>query len=215
MSQLARNDDANSKLGLGARDFKDTAEYVRSLFRVSMEDWSPESRLEARLSRVVRDFLSTDKTGSFSTIEELAQQVMTSRMPDEPSDVDQYVGHLATSVIPHCVYTSSPRFIGHMTSALPWFVRPLSTLMAALNQNMVKIETSKVLSVYERQAIAMLHRELYGLAEGFYEKHLQLGSSTLGIVVSGGTVANLTALWCARNTSLGPRGSFGGIEKEG
>src|SRR5262249_58530835 len=39
--------------------------------------------------------------------------------------------------------------------------------------------------------------------------------STLGVVTSGGTVANITALWAARNASLGPRGDFGGVEREG
>src|SRR5262249_34528450 len=39
--------------------------------------------------------------------------------------------------------------------------------------------------------------------------------STLGVVTSGGTVANITALWAARNASLGPQGDFGGVEREG
>ena len=44
---------------------------------------------------------------------------------------------------------------------------------------------------------------------------MQRSDSTLGIMVSGGTLANITALWCARNSSLGPRDGFRGIEKEG
>ncbi|PMB06727.1 glutamate decarboxylase, partial [Fischerella thermalis CCMEE 5328] len=39
--------------------------------------------------------------------------------------------------------------------------------------------------------------------------------STLGILVSGGTAANIIALWCARNASLGPKDGFAGVEKEG
>jgi glutamate decarboxylase len=39
--------------------------------------------------------------------------------------------------------------------------------------------------------------------------------STLGAVVSGGTVANLTGLWCARNDALGPQDGGAGVEQQG
>ena len=38
------------------------------------------------------------------------------------------------------VHTASPGFIGHMTSALPYFMLPLSRILTALNQNLVKVE---------------------------------------------------------------------------
>lgn len=195
-------------------EVKDTGDWVRSLF-TSYDDLLSDSDLEAKLSGIVREFLLADRTGSSDTIEELAREITSSRIPIEPSNPDQYLDYLATNVIPHCVHTSSPRFIGHMTSALPHFVRPLSGLVTALNQNMVKIETSKVLTAYERQSIAMMHRQLFGLGDQFYNRHLQHGSSTLGMVVSGGTVANITALWCARNACLGSHDSFRGVEREG
>ena len=37
----------------------------------------------------------------------------------------------------------------------------------------------------------------------------------LGIACSGGTLANLTALWVARNSCLAPRNQFTGVAKEG
>ena len=39
-----------------------------------------------------------------------------------------------------------------MTSALPYFLMPLSKIMIALNQNLVKIETSKALP-FQRQVL--------------------------------------------------------------
>jgi putative pyridoxal-dependent aspartate 1-decarboxylase len=122
---------------------------------------------------------------------------------------------LIENVIAHSVRTSSPRFIGHMTSALPYFVRPLVELMTAMNQNVVKIETSKTLTYYERQAIAMIHRLIYDFSDDFYYQHIQKNESTLGVIVSGGTIANIMALWCARNSSLGQKSGFTGVEKEG
>lgn len=37
----------------------------------------------------------------------------------------------------------------------------------------------------------------------------------MGVACSGGTIANVTAMWTARNNALGPRNSFQGVEKEG
>jgi glutamate decarboxylase len=102
-----------------------------------------------------------------------------------------------------------------MTSALPFFFRPLARLMTAMNQNVVKTETSRVLTFYERQALARLHRLIYGLPDDFYDLHMQSSGSTLGIVTSGGTLANVTALACARNRRLGPDGAFRGVEAAG
>ena len=118
-------------------------------------------------------------------------------------------------MVPHTIRVSSPRFIGHMTSSLPFFLRPLIRLMTAMNQNVVKMETSRVLTFYERQALARLHRLIYGLPQAFYDGHVQEHASTLGIITSGGTLANVTALACARNARLGPDGAFRGVDAAG
>src|SRR5205085_1885057 len=108
-----------------------------------------------------------------------------------------------------------PRFIGHMTSALPAFVGPLGRLITALNQNVVKLETSDALAFQERHAIAILHRLVYGREQAFYDAHVQNAESTLGTIVSGGTLGNISAIWCARNRRLGPREGFAGIHQTG
>jgi glutamate decarboxylase len=102
-----------------------------------------------------------------------------------------------------------------MTSALPWFVRPVGRLVTAINQNVVKSETAKALTPLERQSLAMMHRLAYGCSESFYERHQMALDSTLGAVVSGGTVANLTGLWCARNDALGGAAAGVGVEQAG
>ena len=105
--------------------------------------------------------------------------------------------------------------MGHMTSAIPSFMRALGDVVLALNQNLVKREASRTLTLLERQTLAMMHRLAYGFPAPFYDAHMQEDASTLGIVTSGGTLANITALWIARNSCFGPAGAFAGIEEAG
>ncbi|MBW1899134.1 MAG: putative pyridoxal-dependent aspartate 1-decarboxylase, partial [Deltaproteobacteria bacterium] len=122
---------------------------------------------------------------------------------------------LVKNIAPHAVNVASPYFIGHMTSAIPFFMVHLKTIVAALNQNVVKLETSKVVSIVEKQVLAKIHRLIYNKSEHFYDIHVQNTCTSLGAFVEGGTTANLTALWVARNSALGPKNGFAGVEKEG
>jgi len=135
-------------------------------------------------------------------IEELAEKFRDTRMPDDPIGFREYLADIEQNVLPYSVNTASPRFIGHMTSALPDYVHEVSALISRLNQNLVKIETSKALTFLEREAIAMLHRVFYTFPERFYQEHIQKLNSNLGVVTSGGSTANMTALLSARNKLL-------------
>ncbi|MBU1168041.1 MAG: putative pyridoxal-dependent aspartate 1-decarboxylase [Proteobacteria bacterium] len=119
------------------------------------------------------------------------------------------------TIAPHAVNVASPYFVGHMTAAIPFFMVHLKAIVAALNQNVVKLETSKVVSILEKQVISKIHRLIYGLSNAFYQEHVQNTETSLGSFMEGGTTANLTALWVARNTALKPKNGFRGIEKEG
>ena len=115
------------------------------------------------------------------------------------------------------MYFPFAQMIGHMTSALPNYMVPLSKLMVSLNQNVVKTETAKTMTFLEREALAQLHRQLYHNTDEFYAKHVQNTDVMLGLFTSGGTLANVSAIWIARNSYLGPSedGSFAGAEKMG
>jgi glutamate decarboxylase len=102
-----------------------------------------------------------------------------------------------------------------MTSALPYFMIPLSRILTALNQNLVKVETSRAFTAMERQVLAMLHRLIYENSDEFYAKWVQNSNYSLGAFCSGGTIANTTALWAARNKLCKPSGDFKGIAREG
>jgi glutamate/tyrosine decarboxylase-like PLP-dependent enzyme len=133
-------------------------------------------------------------------LDQLKGRFADPEIPTRPMCVEEYLGWLKREVLPHAVNVASNKFVGHMTSALPEFMSELSALIAKLNQNMVKIETSKALALLERQLLAMLHREFFG--ETCQRDRIQDPSHVFGLVVSGGTSANITAFWNARNRAL-------------
>jgi len=184
-------------------------------FEPSADTFAAEAALDAQLSTLIQDFLSQTGISTDTDLTTLILEFRNSQIPAAPIAIQDYVDPLSEQVLPHCINTASPRFIGHMTTALPYFVRSLSKLVTALNQNMVKVETSKALSLLEREALAMLHRLIYHQPGSFYEQHIHRSDSTLGILTSGGTIANLTALWCARNACFAPHADFAGVEQEG
>ncbi|MHC5763141.1 pyridoxal-dependent aspartate 1-decarboxylase PanP [Nostoc sp.] len=193
------------------------SEKVIQLFTPSIHTPSIEEKIDLQIATIVDKFLNTSNVNTNTNIEldSLLEKFADSKVPVEPSSCESYFKYLNDNVVAHSTHTSSPLFIGHMTSALPYFMQPLAKLMTAMNQNSVKIETAKALSFYERQALAMMHRQIYNFSDSFYTQHIQNNHSTLGNLTSGGTTANITALWCARNHSLGPKNEFLGIEKEG
>ena len=127
----------------------------------------------------------------------------------------EVITDLIENIAPHAVNVASPYFIGHMTSAIPFFMVHFKTIVTALNQNVVKLETSKVVSILEKQLITKMHRLLYNNADSFYVKHVQCPDTTLGCFIEDGTLANITALWVARNNLFAPKNGFEGVERDG
>ncbi|WP_375497269.1 pyridoxal-dependent aspartate 1-decarboxylase PanP [uncultured Nostoc sp.] len=190
-------------------------EQVMQMFASFNQVNSIEKQIDEITDNISQDFLSNIDSNTNIDLDSLLEKFSDSKIPVQPTNFEGYLKYIGNNLVAHSIHTSSPRFIGHMTSALPSFVRPLAKLMTAMNQNAVKIETAKALTFCEREALAMLHRQIYNFSDGFYTQHIQNNLSTLGILVSGGTVANISALWCARNASLGPKDGFLGVEKEG
>jgi len=150
------------------------------------------------------------------SLKDLADRFTDSLISQNPEKkLADVITDLIEDIAPHAVNVASPYFVGHMTSAIPFFMVHLKTIVAALNQNVVKIETSKVVSVVERQVLAKIHRLIYRKNNAFYNEHIQSTHTTLGCFTENGTLSNLTALWVARNTLFAPKNGFDGVEKEG
>jgi putative pyridoxal-dependent aspartate 1-decarboxylase len=150
------------------------------------------------------------------SLKKLASRFMSSDIAQTPvKKLADVISEIIKDIAPHAVNVSSPYFIGHMTSAIPFFMVHLDTIVTALNQNPVKLETSKVVSVYERQVLAKIHRLIFKRGSAFYQSNVQKPESALGSFVEDGTLANLSALWVARNRMLPPTDGYSGVEKDG
>ncbi|HYP87548.1 MAG TPA: putative pyridoxal-dependent aspartate 1-decarboxylase, partial [Polyangiaceae bacterium] len=190
-------------------------EAVRKIFTAPEKPSSTLNRLDREISDNLLGFLSKRVVAGDIAPGNLEQDFVDTTIPEDPRFVSEQVDFLLNKVVAQSVRTSSPTFVGHMTSALPYFMIPLAKIMITLNQNVVKIETSKAFTPLERQVIGMLHRLVYAKSADFYTEWTQSFTHSLGVFCSGGTIANITALWVARNRLLGPDGDFAGVIEEG
>lgn len=191
---------------------------LENLFRIFTIPEAPDSTLgsiDQAISHDVAGFLQNHIVALEHSLEEIEKDFADPRIPEEPTYVSEYTDFVQRKLVAHSVHTASPGFVGHMTSALPYFMLPLSRIMTALNQNLVKVETSKAFTPLERQVLAMLHRLVYQRSDSFYQSWIHDSDHALGAFCSGGTVANITALWTARNLLCPPQGDFRGIAREG
>eukprot|EP01013_Petalomonas_cantuscygni_P025401 TRINITY_DN47342_c0_g1_i1.p1 TRINITY_DN47342_c0_g1~~TRINITY_DN47342_c0_g1_i1.p1 ORF type:complete len:641 (-),score=153.88 TRINITY_DN47342_c0_g1_i1:595-2517(-) len=188
---------------------------------------SPEDALRRKLEEAGERFLRDKRVGGKETEKELACKFNTTAVPDSPHSMDEYMDRFVHGVVESSTHVNLSTFIGHMTSSLPYFSRPLSKLVATMNQNIVKTETGMSVTFVEREVLAMMHRLIYARDDAFYAEHVQKQDTTLGVFTSGGTLANITGLWVARNVRLGPssgetsgstgvaKAPFAGVESEG
>lgn len=149
------------------------------------------------------------------SLNDLSRLFSTYDIPRDPVLLKSIFPEIQGRIISHSVKVGSPYYIGHMTSPVPWFAVLIEMIIAALNQNQVKIETAKASTFVEREFIAWIHRLVYGLTPSFYKKNIQNHSIALGNVTVDGTLANLTALYVARNKAFPADGAFRGVGIDG
>jgi len=135
--------------------------------------------------------------------------------PNPEKKLADVISDIINQIAPRAVNVASPYFVGHMTAALPFFMVHLKAIVAALNQNVIKLETSKVLSVLEKQVLAKMHRLIFKKGEAFYSEYVQRADTSLGSFTTGGTTANITALWVARSRFFTSVRGFASVEDDG
>lgn len=194
---------------------KTNIEYLKKLFIMPE---SPDKFVEFghELLELIHDFFQ-EKGGihSSATLPQLSGIFDQTSIPDSPSLIKDVLSEIKSKVIDHSVKVGNPYYIGHMTSAIPYFMILLEMIIAALNQNQVKIETAKASSFVERELVAWLHNLIFNKKSIFYEKNIHNPKVSLGNVTSGGTLSNVTALMVARERAFPPDGDFPGLRVAG
>ncbi len=197
------------------REIKANMEVLRKLF--IMPD-SPDKFVEFghELLEMIHEFFR-EKGGIHSSISlpELSGIFNRTAVPTSPMLIRDVLEEIKENVVAHSVKVGSPYYIGHMISPVPYFMILLEMIIAALNQNQVKIETAKASSFVEKELVTWFHRLVFGRTDKFYEKNVQNPGVSLGNVTADGTLANLTALAVSRGKAFPPEGEFAGVRKEG
>jgi glutamate decarboxylase len=157
-----------------------------------------EHLLDTYMSRLIHSFLNSN--GPIYAYD-IPVSPTTEEIPEKKS-LSTYLQDLKSNLISRATRTGAPQMIGHMSSALPYFHRPLARLLTTLNQNVVKVETASTFTALERNTLAMLHSVFFDQTKGFYKTYEQRTDTSLGMICSGGTVANISALWIARNKAM-------------
>ena len=191
---------------------------LENLYRIFTVPEAPNSTLGAidkEISDNLMGFLTDRIVAREKSLKAIEADFSDAAIPEVPQFVSDYTDFVMDKLVAHSVHTSAPGFIGHMATPLPYFMLPLSRIMVALNQNLVKIETSKAFTPLERQVLGMLHGMVYERDENFYNDNLHNAQKALGAFCSGGTTANITALWVARNQMFPPTESFAGLASDG
>lgn len=126
----------------------------------------------------------------------LSTDVLTkwARIPEQSVAIDELMGTVRLQ-LQHAMNAAHPGYIGHMDS-LPTTLSIVGDLLAAaLNNNMLSVEMSPVFSRLETLVLRQL------------AARFGLGPVSGGVMVSGGSLANLQALSVARNRA------FNAVEK--
>jgi len=207
-------------LKIGGKPFdkmiESTPEYMRKLF--IMPDSSDRfMEFGTHLLDLIHDFFK-EKGGIHSSIsmEDLTKIFNNIEMPCNPHLIKDVLDEIKNNIIKHSVKVANPYYIGHMTSAIPYFMILLEMISVSLNQNQVKIESAKASSFVEREFLCWIHKLIYNNTKDFYKKHIQNPKIVLGNITSDGTISNLTALTLAMSKAFPPDNKgFKGVRVEG
>jgi putative pyridoxal-dependent aspartate 1-decarboxylase len=177
---------------------------VRELLMKHFAVDNVEPAVLQQLAGMVRDWLTPEGKSPYpvTPFDALLPHFDALAPPPDGVPPAQVLDDLQRTVLAHTARLNHPKFIGHMTQALPWMTVLVEALTATLNQNQVKIETAYASTLVEKQILGWMHRMVYRAPDAFYADALRAKNHAVGNIVNGGTMGNLTALAVALERRL-------------
>ncbi len=109
---------------------------LQNLYRIFTVPEAPESTLgmvDQAIGDNVADFLQKHIVALERSLEDIEKDFSDSAVPEEPRFVSEYTEFVKQKLVAQSVHTAAPPgFVGHMTSALPYFMLPLSRIILRL-----------------------------------------------------------------------------------
>lgn len=210
MESLKFNDQSHPK------KVESTPEFMQKLF-IMPDSTDRFVEFGAQLLDTIHEFFGeSGGIHSSISIEELTKLFSHIEIPKEPMLIVDVLDEIKHNIVKHSVKVADPYYIGHMTSAVPYFMILLEMISVSLNQNQVKIESAKSSSFVEREFTCWIHQLIFQRSPDFYRRHIQNHRIVLGNITSDGTIANLTAMALAVAKAFPPDGEqFHGVRQEG
>ena len=198
------------------RELATTPEYLKKLFIMPNSADKFNEFGESLLDMIHDFFQEQGAIHSAISLDELKLKFNHTEIPDSPMLIRDVLDDIKNNIINHSVKVANPYYVGHMTTAIPYFMILLEMISVSLNQNQVKIESAKASTFVEREFLCWIHRLVFDRPDDFYRKNIQNHHIALGNITSDGTIANLTALSMAMAKAFPPDGNkFKGLRKEG
>ena len=148
-----------------------------------------EALLHQAIALLLEEMTQADKRSPLPNPIDRQQFEQWAQIPEQSVDADVLLGWVR-SQLQSFMNAAHPGYIGHMDS-IPTTLSVIGDLLVAvLNNNMLSVEMSPVFSRLELLVMRQL-ASLFGL-----------GESAGGVMVSGGSLANLQALTVARNVAF-------------
>ncbi len=130
----------------------------------------------------------------------LLREILEEPLPERGRPFSELFDEFEERILPNSTQVAHPRFLAYVLAS-PHGLAPFAeALSAALNQGCALWALSPVANAIEQKVIAWL-AELFGFPEG-----------TTGLLTSGGSTANLTALTIARDWRLGKEARAKGLQ---
>ena len=131
---------------------------------------------------------------------EAMREILNEPLPEEGRSIEELLQEFSNVIVPNSTHVAHPRFLSYVLPSPNGISAFADALASAINQSCSLWTLSPAANVIEQKVISWFH-ELFSFPKG-----------SGGIITSGGSMANLTALAVARDKYLGNEARKEGLQ---